>query len=281
MKDENVVLSDDRQRVLEKIEEYEKIGGEAFFNDVENDPPSSILMPEDVDYLYTKFGNKIKRSAAQLIERVVGPMIMHSHRTELAGKENLSGINSGAIITANHFNRFENLGAKLVCKAMPGHRKFYRVIREGNYFIPGMIGFLLKYCNTLPISSNHKTMANLGKAIEKVLADGDCVLIYPEQSMWYNYKKPRIYRVGAFYYAAKNNVPIVPCFTTLKNLPGYDKDGYPKLKYTVHIMKPIYPDPSLSVHENTQIMMEKNLRLCREKYEEVYGEKPIYLCGEI
>ena len=35
----------------------------------------------------------------------------------------------------------------------------YRVIREGNYTgFPGFYGVLMRHCNTLPLSSNFKTM---------------------------------------------------------------------------------------------------------------------------
>ena len=33
--------------------------------------------------------------------------------------------------------------------------------------------------------------------------------------MWYNYRKPRPLKQGAYYYAAKNNVPIISCFTEI------------------------------------------------------------------
>ena len=36
--------------------------------------------------------------------------------------------------------------------------------------------------------------------------------------MWFNYRKPRNLKRGAYYYAAKNNVPIVPIFVEIQNL---------------------------------------------------------------
>ena len=52
-------LTDDRKKVLKKIAEFEKEGGESFFCDVEDDPPSRTLMPEDVDYLHASAKYKI------------------------------------------------------------------------------------------------------------------------------------------------------------------------------------------------------------------------------
>jgi hypothetical protein len=46
-------------------------------------------------------------------------------------------------------------------------RKFFRIIREGNYTsFPGFYGFLMRNCNTLPLSSNKATMKKFIKAVE-------------------------------------------------------------------------------------------------------------------
>ena len=66
----NETARQERLEVLKKIKEYETIGGDAFFNDVENDPPYSMIMPNDVDYEYKKFSTKIKRFFATLISKI-------------------------------------------------------------------------------------------------------------------------------------------------------------------------------------------------------------------
>ncbi len=273
---EKITLCASRREVIERIRENERLGGEAFFNDVENDPEGKTLTVDDVDYGYTRLSSKFKAKIASLIEAAVAPFIRRSHKMSLVGKENLDGIKGGAIITANHFNRFESVAIKMVSKKIKGRHRFWRVIREGNFFIPGLFGFMLKNDYTLPISSSAKTMAHLGQAVEKILSKGGHILVYPEQAMWYNYRKPREYRAGAFHYAAKNGVPVITCFNEISVMDGYDSDGFPRVKYTVHIMPPIYPDKNLTVRENTDIMLKKSLLLSREKYEEVYGEKLTY-----
>ena len=74
-------------------------------------------------------------------------------------------------------------------KAEQPKRRFYRVIREGNYTsFPGFYGFLMRNCNTLPLSSNIITMKKFMLAVDELLKEGHFVLVYPEQSMW---KGPR------------------------------------------------------------------------------------------
>jgi len=270
MKKKEIKPAQDRLDAIEKIKEYEKIGGDAFFNDVEQDPPSRTIMPDEVDYLNRKFSSKFKAFFALLIEKLAKRKIKKMYQMEFEGVENIKDLDSGAVITSNHFSMLENVAIKFVSEKFKGRHKYYRVIREGNYFFPGIVGFLLKNCRTLPLSSNTHTMLKLDKAIKEILEKKGHVLIYPEQSMWWYYPKPRNYRIGAFHYAAKNKAPVVPCFVTFSKTDKIAKNGFPYIKYTVHIMKPIFPDPDKTVHDNALMMQEENYRLCKEKYEEVY-----------
>ena len=51
-------------------------------------------------------------------------------------------------------------------------RTFYRVVREGNYTsFPGFYGFLMRDCNTLPLSSDSRTLRKFTEAGDMVIAD--------------------------------------------------------------------------------------------------------------
>ena len=154
----------------------------------------------------------------------------------------------------------------------------YKIIREGNYTsFPGLYGFLFRHCNTLPLSSNRRTMINFMSAVNELLKQGETVLVYPEQEMWWNYRKPRPYKVGGFKIAYRAGVPVVPAFITMKHdETRTDNDGYPVQRHTLHIMPPIYPDTSLGEKAGAEKMMNEAYALCKAKYEEVYGEPLVY-----
>ena len=97
------------------------------------------------------------------------------------------------------------------------------------------------------------------------------MLVYAEQSMWWNYRKPKPLKKGAFSLAAINNVPVVPCFITMRDSGVKGDDGFFVQEYHIHIGKPIYPDKDLSVAKNTARMMETNARVWKEIYENFYG----------
>ena len=145
------------------------------------------------------------------------------------------------------------------------------MIREGNYTnFPGFYGRLMRNCNTLPLSSNMATMKKFMQAVNTLLQQGHFVLIYPEQSMWWNYRKPKPLKKGAFTMAAKNNVPVLPCFITMKDSDILGEDGYFVQEYTIHIGKPIQPDPSLPYLKRANAMLDANYSLWKAIYEREY-----------
>lgn len=269
-------LPSDRLAIIKKMREYEALGGEHFFCDVENDPPSRTLKPSDVDYLHRTWKFKINGFLCHRAETICKIVCKHKFDITVKGAKNLKNITGGAIFTSNHFSVTENLAVKLAGEKAPGHHRMYKLVREGNYFMPGIIGWLLKYCDTLPLSSSIGTMRLLDRAVKKILSNGGFILVYPEQAMWWYYQKPRPYRIGAFYYAAQNGVPVVPCFVTIHpKKPGYDMLP-DNVKYTIHVLPPIYPDSNVKPRDDAKRMMSENARLCQKKYEEVYGIKLQY-----
>ena len=268
----------DRLEVLEKIEKLEKEG--KFDVDVENDPPTIELKPRQVDYLNKKITSKTKTIVANKIGEKFLNELIRSKRLiikEVKGMENLQSVDSGAIITCNHFNPFDSFAVEKTFRAsgQEKSKKLYKVIREGNYTnFPGLYGFFFRNCDTLPLSSNKRTMVEFMKAVDKILQRGDFILIYPEQSMWWNYRKPKPLKSGAFKLAARNDVPIIPIFITMEDSSVIGEDGFPVQEYTINIEKPIYPNEELTKSKNTKNMKQKNFEIWQKVYEKFY-KKPL------
>ena len=266
--------SPERLEILEKIRELEAAGGESFYTDVEPDPPGRPLTPEEVDYLQVRLSSKWHAFWARRLAALAQLHYRRALHMRVVGAENLAGVRGGAILTSNHFSKYENLAVKEVADRVPGRHRFYRVVKGSNFFLPGIIGYLMRHCDTLPLSSNIKTTRLFSEALAEILRRGDLVLIYPEQAMWWNYRKPRPFRPGAFFYAAKCGVPVIPVFVTMQDQDRPDEYGFPRQSYTIHVMPPIYPDPNASLRENEHRMLSENQRLCNNKYLEIYGLPP-------
>ena len=274
--------SRDRLEVLEKIARYEREG--RFSEDVEEDPPTRELKPNEIDYLRKKLKSKIKTKLTYKVARGFLNRIIENKQLiikDVIGIENMDALNSGAVITCNHFNAFDSFAVQIAyekskqCKK----RRLYRVIREGNYTnFPGFYGMLMRNCYTFPLSSNKDTMKKFMKSMDTVLQHGDFMLVYPEQSMWWNYRKPKPLKKGAFTFAVQNNVPVLPIFITMQDSDIIGDDGFYVQEYIIHIEKPIYPDPSKSRAENIAWMRDENYRIWKEIYEKFYGIPLVYDC---
>lgn len=267
-----------RVEILKKIDLYEKTG--KFDVDVEEDPPTKPL-PDKVDYLRKNIIGKIKaKHAFHIARKFLNSMIEKKQFIigSIEGEENLTSVSGGAIITCNHFNAMDSFAMQMVYeKADTKKHRFYRVIREGNYTnFGGFYGYLMRNCYTLPLGSDMKHMKMFSEAVSEILKDNGFVLVYAEQSMWWNYRKPKPLKKGAFSLAAINNVPVVPCFITMRDSDVLGDDGFYIQEYHIHIGKPIYPDEKLSVAKNTANMMEKNSLIWKEIYEDFYGMPLIY-----
>ena len=267
--------SPERLAVLEKIAQYEREG--RFDEDVENDPPGRVLRPDDIEYVKKGFWGNCRRIAAfacayAFFWKLERKKEIVLHPAE--GLEHLRGVRGGAVITCNHFHPMDSFIMQRVFDASGHKKRLYRVIREGNYTsFPGFYGFLMRNCNTLPLSSDMGTMKKFLRAVSQVLEEGNCLLIYPEQSMWWNYRKPKPLKPGAFDMAVKSGVPVIPCFITMADTDKLGPDGFPVQAYTPHLGAPLWPEEGLSKKEARESLRRRNEEFCRRVYEQTYGEK--------
>ena len=243
--------------------------------DVEDDPETFPLMPDKVDYLNEKLINKIKNKIANRAATGFFEKMIKNRRLiikEVRGIENFEAVNGGKIVTCNHFSVGDNYAVWLALREHMGGKMLYKVIREGNYTNPPKpFGLFMRHCNTLPLSSQTSTMKKFTRACATLLGRGETILIYPEQGMWWNYRKPRPMQDGAFSLAVSNNIPVVPIFITMQDSDTLDDDGFFVQEYTLHILPAIYPDTALSRKESRERMREENYSAWVKTYEEFYG----------
>jgi len=280
MKGEIMAVGDSKKLVIENIAIAAKEGR---FNDkVEID--DAILSREERKKILGRFVRH-RRSVAYFYKNFLARRIVNlatnlvNKETEIYGLENLEGFKGGAIATSNHFNPVDTTIVRYGLKKAK-RKKMFIVSQDTNLLMKGPLRFLTNYADTIPISPDKDYMnRHFHRTLNHLLTKKkEIVLIYPEQEMWYNYRKPRTPKRGAYFYAAKFNVPILSFFTEIIDLPETGKPGdeFDKVKYRLHILPPIYPDPNLTERENSVIMMQKDYEQKKSAYEEAYGEKLDY-----
>ncbi|MCI5497353.1 MAG: 1-acyl-sn-glycerol-3-phosphate acyltransferase [Firmicutes bacterium] len=271
--------SKERLEILAKIDELEK--NKLWDISPENDPETKELKPNKVDYLNKKLSSKIATLIANRMGTNYFEKMLKSKQMiidKVVGIENYLAVDGGAIITCNHFHPCDNYAVYRAIRPYLNGRRLYKVIREGNYTnYPNPIGFFFRHCNTLPLSSNMETMKNFMYAMKTLLGRGEKILIYPEQALWWNYRKPRPCKDGAYKFAVNNGVPIIPMFITMTDSDILDPNGFFVQKYTINIMPAIYPNNDLDKKTNIANMKEQNYNVCVKTYEDFYKVKLEYL----
>lgn len=205
--------------------------------------------------------------------------LIKQENIEIKGLENLACVNNtGAIVTSNHFSPIDSLPLRLMVKKV--NKRLYTVVMDTNIAMDGPIGKLMNYADTIPVSSTSmQYMSNIfAIELKKVLDKKGWVLIYPEEEMWFNYRKPRPPKRGAYYYAIKNNVPIVSCFLETVDSLEEDTEEFYKLKFILHILPAIFPskDETLSAKQKEQLLMKQDYEQKKAAYEKAYSKKLDY-----
>ena len=258
--------------LLRRIADLEQ--KELWHLDVEDDPETYPLMPEQIDYLNKKLSSKLKNKIANIFgARFFDKMIAEKQLIikEVRGIENFTAVPGGKIVTCNHFSVCDNYAVWVALRDYMNGKLLYKVIREGNYTNPPKpFGLFMRHCNTLPLSSQKATMVKFMKSFAALLQRGETILIYPEQGMWWNYRKPRPMQDGAFSLAVRNDTPVVPVFITMEDSDILDPDGFFVQEYTIHIL------PAISAIAAKKDMKQRNYEAWVKVYEEFYQKPLIY-----
>lgn len=199
-----------------------------------------------------------------------------NRNTSITGMEKIADIAGSAIITSNHFNQLDSTVIRHMIRKKD-KRRLYTVIEPSNLAMEGVLGLLMNYGDTIPLSSSYDYMRHDFMDLLRHAADEKSyILIYPEQEMWFNYRKPRPCKRGAFHFASKLNIPVIPCFTQIVEEGTLDTEEFYDVHYILHILDPIWPDPDKSDRQNSIDMARENERLWKECYEKVYHKKLDY-----
>lgn len=193
---------------------------------------------------------------------------------EIVGMEKIADLSGPAFLTSNHFNPFDN-GVIRRMALDAGRGRLWAVSQGTNFVMPGINGFVLRNIDVIPLISEPSYMNGAFRDLMgKVLSKNRFILIYPEQEMWFNYRKPRPGKRGAYLFAAEYGVPVIPLFVEMQDLPGMVTDAFHDVKLILHILDPLFPDPSKSARENSFDLCEADYNAKKACYEACYG-KPL------
>ncbi len=204
-----------------------------------------VYKPENILFvIYSKI--------IRFILATVGPIFtFFAYHLKVEGRQNLKGVKK-AITVSNHVLETDILINRL---AAFGHKQYVTGASFNNK--KGFFGYTLKAGGLLPLGESFKAQKNLVKVIEEVVENNGYVHFYAEQSLWNRYERSRPFKIGAFHFAAKLNVPVIPITFVFREPPKIMR-WYRKKKFVTAIIgKPVYPDSEPTLKDQEQVLLAK------------------------
>lgn len=204
--------------------------------------------------IFSVFSNLLYYGIAMPILWVVNKLV---YDLKIEGKESLKNLKSGAVSIANHVLFID---CSMVGLAW-GRRKVYYTTLEESFKIP-FVRRLIKLLGAVPIpkqiSNKEKFITELNNALKK----GKIVHLYPEASLVPYHTEIRNFKNGAFEFAVRNEVPVVPMVIRFREPQGIRKIFKRKKDVTLKILEPMESKSTDSniknrVHELKEEVYEK------------------------
>ncbi len=273
-----MIIGGERSAVIQNIRSSAEQG--QFYAKVElNDPVLSAAQSKRITDTYLdnrkRLSFKLKTWLGVGIANAVTKAV--NRTTKIVGLERIPDDLEGVLITSNHFNPLENTVIRHLTHVL-GRKHLGVISQTSNFAMPGAVGFLMNYADTIPISTDPRYLARdfLSILKERLIDQKQAILLYPEQEMWFNYRKPRPPKNGAYFFASKLNVPILSCFVEIIDTDADDTEELRRVRYVLHVLGVLYPDPDKTVKENTEQLAAADYALKRSCYEAVYGKELTY-----
>lgn len=153
---------------------------------------------------------------------------------KIEGKENIRNLKSGAITVSNHVLVLDCAMVGIAC----GWKKVCYTAQEKSFKIP-FVGKLIRLLNAIPVSSEIEEKKHFIQDVDKRLQKGGIVHFYPEAVLIPYDNTIREFKNGAFDFAVRNQIPVIPMVFKFRKPRGIRKIFKRKPDVTLTILKPV------------------------------------------
>ncbi len=191
------------------------------------------------------------------------------HGLKIEGRENLDKVGDEYITVANHINMIDC--AMITLSIFP--RIPYFLTLQSNLEIP-IIKYLVMLLRGIPIPRNKSGKEKMINTIDGLLKKGEVVGIYPEGELIPYYEGIREFKNGAFNFAVKNQVPILPIVFTYREPEGIIRFIKKKPFITLTILEPEFPRAEKTMANVVELRnrVQRKMRLER-RMKKLYNER--------
>ncbi|GMO56745.1 MAG: hypothetical protein Ta2A_02100 [Treponemataceae bacterium] len=215
-------------------------------------------LDENFPYVNKTLWHRIKRAALYcFIWTVVFLVQCIRFNLRIEGRQNIrkyrKALKNGAITVCNHVHKWDFL---LILQALK-YRRIWVPSWKNNF--NGSDGALMDTIGAIPLPETYAGNKGFMRALDKLHAEKEWIQIYPEVALWPCFQPIRPFRRGAFVFAYRYDVPIVPLAISYREVKNpiykFFKKNAPYI--TVRIGEPIFPDHNVSDRQGIDAMRTK------------------------
>ena len=223
-------------------------------------PGKNLLGELDENYPYVNktLWHRVKRFLLYcFIWAVVFPVQTIRFNLRVEGREVLrkhkKALKNGVITVCNHVHKWDFL---VSLQALKYHRLWVPSWKDN---FNGGNGFLMDTIGAIPLPETFNGNKGFMRAMDKLHEAREWVQIYPESALWPNFQPIRPYKRGAFVFAYRYDIPVLPMaisYREVKN-PVYKFFKKDNPYFTIRIGEPIFPDHTVSSRQGIEEMRIK------------------------
>ena len=166
------------------------------------------------------------------------------------GREKIKSIKSGAITVSNHVHFVD---FSIATNFISLTKRTHIISNKDNFDVP-IAGKLMSGYGVMPLPDTAKANLNFYKQVNKYLKKGRFIHLFPEASMWPYYNKLRPFYPGAFHFACKNNLPVIPYVIVFRKNKRFISK---RPKISVYICNPVFANTTLPFKQQKEDLMQR------------------------
>lgn len=236
----------------EKIQYYD-----SFSQDIVQSKNQDYSLPEDYQWIRPGFWHRLGARLVYGAAIAVGyPACKLGLWMTIRNRKILRQCDGcGYFLYANHT---QPVGDVVLPAFLHPGKRIYTVVSTANLGIP-IIGRILPALGALPIPDTIRQMKQFLAAVTQRIAQGNCVVIYPEAHVWPYYTKIRPFPASSFRFPVETDSPAFAMTTTYQKRPWGKRP-----RITVYVDGPFRPDPSLPPKAR-QAKLQQEVRQAMER----------------
>ncbi|MCR5399989.1 MAG: 1-acyl-sn-glycerol-3-phosphate acyltransferase [Treponema sp.] len=208
----------------------------------------SPILDENYPYREKTFSWKFKNFWLNiLLNLAVIPVTNIRYAIRVEGRKNLrlykKDLKKGFVSVSNHICEWDFLA---LLSAMYPKKAFFPIWSRN---METSMAPIFKTIGGIPVPLSARAAHQFIKAMDSVLEEKKWLHVYAEGSMWFFYPAVRQFQNGAFFFALRHNLPVLPLAISYREPKGIYKLFKKHPNLTVHIGKPLFPDPALKRKE--------------------------------